>query len=250
MSQKDKTSFLNPADATVWELVSPKPWEEDESGLILASKEDIRNGAIPLLLGEWSSGFNGPPNEWIPYSDIVDRRIINWDKDSVLFIDEICIADEAGNRRRIPVPPGSSAHFYACGLGIYSNSEKLVFLNVSPHTWCGINNTSLTTVDLRSFSLTLQHLGEPGFICSYLEQLTGHSADDPSEEIHSWSNGDVDLCLCENGDKLLLAAESPALTLEMDWQAGGWEVMGQKNGRCVPRNEAFYLLDMDHRSSY
>jgi hypothetical protein len=235
----------------MWELVPPKPWAEDESGLVLANKEDVRNGVIPLLVGGWNSASDMcPPNEWIPYSDVLGGKTVNWDEDTVLFLDEICIADQAGNRRRIPVPLGSSTHFYACGIGIYRNPEKLVFLNVSPHTWCGIKNTSLTTVDLSCFSLTLQPLGEPGFICSYLERLTGHTADDRSEEIYSWSNSDVDIYLYEHGDKLLLAAESPALTLEMDWNAGRWQVSGHKNGRCVPRNEAFYLLDMNNCGCY
>jgi hypothetical protein len=234
----------------LWELVVPELWENDESGLILANKEDVRNGVIPLLVGGWSSGSDMcPPKGWIPYSDVLGGRSIDWDEDedTVLFLDEIHIVDQAGNQKLILVPPGLSTHFYACGVGIYRNSEKVVFLNVSPHTWCGIKNVSLATVDLHSFSITLQPFDEPDFICSYLERLTGCTSEDPSSEIYSWSNGEVEICLCEHGDKLLIAAESPAVTLEMNWNAGRWKINGHKNGRCVPQNEAFYLQDINGR---
>ena len=251
MCLKDKSTDPRLIDAAIWELVPPKPWAEDESGFVLANKEDVQNGVIPLLVGGWSSGAEGcPPYEWIPYSDVLSGKTTDWDEDAVLFFDEICVADQAGNQRRISVPRGASTHFFACGIGIYRNPSKIVFLNQSPHTWCGIKNTSLATVDLRLFALTLQPLGEPGFICRYLERLTGHTADDPSGEIDSWSNCDVDICLSEHGDTLFIAAESPALTLEMDWSAGRWQIRGHKSGRCVPRNEALYFKDMDNHGCY
>lgn len=253
MRLKNKTPAPRPTGGNIWKLVPPKPWAKDDDGLVLANKEDVRNGVLPLLGGGWGSGSDScPPHKWVPYSDVLGGRAVNWDEDedAVLFLDEICIADQSGNQRRIPVPLGSATHFYACGIGIYKNPEKLVFLNASPHTWCGIENTSLTTVDLRCFSLSIQPLGEPDFICSYLERLTRHAGDNPSNEIDNWSNSDVDISLCEHGKKLLLAAESPALTLEMVWSAGRWQVSGHKNGLCVPKNEAFYLSDMKNRGCY
>ena len=235
---------------SVWKIVPPKPWENDESGLILANKADIRKGAIPLLLDGWHSASDSCSlNKWVPYSDVLSGRSINLDKET-LFVDEICIADQMGILKRIPVPSGASTHFFACGLGIFRHSDKLVFLNVSPHSWCGIRNASIATVDLRCFSIALQSLSEPGFICNYLERLSGHKADDPSSEIYNWSNCDIEIFLFNGGDNLLLAAEEPELTLEMKWNIGYWQVTGHKHGRCVPRNQAFYLRAMDNRRCY
>jgi hypothetical protein len=234
----------------LWTLVPPKPWMESESGLVLANKADIRDGRIPRLVGGWHSGDQAcPPDKWIAYSEALAGRSVDQDE-AALFVDEICIENQSGHRKQISVPRGSSTYFYACGPGIYCGSYKLVFLNVSPHSWCGIANTSLVTVDMRTFSCMIQNLGEPGFVRAYLKEAVGDVFEAFGCEIDSWSNSEVAMCLLDQGERLLIAAESPELTLELRWTADGWQVIGHKVGLAVSQDKSSILMDMDSLGSY
>ena len=144
--------------------------------------------------------------------------------------------DDERETKRLGVPKGVTSFWFLRTEGnIETHEEKLIFIDSCPHTWDGIDNVFLITVDIGTNQWCQQSLGEPNFIKDCLQEFCYIDAD----TVNSWGNDHIHLALNDDATQLDITSGfwdsngEYIRTVPCVWQEDRWVV---DKGRLAAEN--------------